>query len=267
MLQARANRLSPFLRHGLAMTLMVTSVVGCRPSVEEAAAPGDQADPADASPAELLLGRTIAFHDPSGAWSGFEGTLRFEEIRPGGDVRDVHVTLDVPNAGMVHRGQLDGRDVVREVGPDGCNVTVAGRVPTQAEAADLNLTCDRLERTRNYYHFLWGLPMKLRDPGTNLDPEVTRTSFQDMEVDQVRVTYDPEVGGDTWYFYFDTTTARMVGYRFYHDEALNDGEYITLEGEHEAGGMRIPANRRWFVNADDRFLGEDRLIGVAVGGT
>jgi len=77
----------------------------------------------------------------------------------------------------------------------------------------------------------------------------------------MKVTYDAEVGGDTWYVYFEPERYRMVGYRFYHDEARGDGEYIVLEGEHAIGGMRIPARRSWYVNADGRYLGTDELIG------
>ena len=41
--------------------------------------------------------------------------------------------------------------------------------------------------------------MKLRDAGTRLG-EVTETTFAEREVFGLRVTYEPEVGGDTWYF-------------------------------------------------------------------
>lgn len=52
----------------------------------------------------------------------------------------------------------------------------------------------------------------------------------------------------------------MIGYRFYHDEAAGDGEYILLSGERAVRGMRIPVERRWFTNADDRYLGTDTLV-------
>jgi len=242
----------------LALTclLLAATVSGCAPAEDP------PADPVDLSDAQELLVRSLAYHDPAGQWPTYKGTLRFEEARPNGEVRNTQVTLDVPGSGMVHRGEADGRTLVRDVRADHCSATLDGREPTEAEMEDLGLACDRLERTRNYYHFLWGLPMKLEDPGTQIDESVERTTFMDAEVEQIRVTYDPEVGGDTWYFYFEPATAKLVGYRFYHDESKNDGEYIILEDELDVAGMRIPANRRWYVNADDRFLGEDRLVGA-----
>lgn len=80
---------------------------------------------------------------------------------------------------------------------------------------------------RDYYGDLAGLPMKLRDPGTLIDPDVAATDFIGRQIQSIRVTYDAELGGDTWYFYFDPESAQLVGRRFYHDEAANDGEYIA----------------------------------------
>ena len=61
----------------------------------------------------------------------------------------------------------------------------------------------------------------------------------------------------------DDQTARL---RLHHDEAAGDGEYILLEGEREVLGMRIPAERRWFTNAQDRYLGTDVLVDDYPGG-
>lgn len=73
--------------------------------------------------------------------------------------------------------------------------------------------------------------MKLRDPGTRLDPTVRRTTFNERQVPVLRVTYAEEVGKDIWYFYVDPETWALTGCRFFHDESKNDGEYIAYEGE------------------------------------
>jgi len=51
----------------------------------------------------------------------------------------------------------------------------------------------------------------------------------------------------------------MIGYRFYHDESANDGEYILLEGETTDGSVRLPKRRTWYTHKDDRLLGTDVL--------
>ena len=104
-----------------------------------------------------------------------------------------------------------------------------------------------------------GKPMKLKDPGTILAKQVIKTKFQEREVLSLTVTYDESVGSDIWYFYFDPTNYRLVGYRFYHDESKNDGEYITLEDEYLVGKMRLPKIRKWYMNVDQKYLGTDIL--------
>ncbi len=71
------------------------------------------------------------------------------------------------------------------------------------------------------------------------------------------VSYDENVGSDVWRFYLDPETFRLVGYRFYHDEAKNDGEYITLEDEYELDDMRLPRVRKWYRNSDGVYVGTD----------
>lgn len=226
----------------------------------ESEAPATPASP-PSSEAEALLERAIAYHDPGDEWSTFAGMLDFQELRPDGTARDVEVQLDVPTGGFTHRAAVDGVEVVKQIDGDGCSATVEGQPPEESAIEAYRLACEQIERNRNYYLYLWGLPMKLRDPGTLIDPLVEPDQFLGEAVRRIRVTYDADVGSDIWYFYFQPDTAKLVGYRFYHDETVGDGEYISLEDEVTIGEMRVPARRRWYINADDRFLGEDVLVG------
>lgn len=241
----------------------VMLLVACGPSPEGDGEAAQETRVSEASPtvspAEALIARSIAYHDPSNAWPEFEGTLSLEELRPDGSGRTAEVALDVPSSGFEYRATMDGLAVVKTVADGVCAATVDGATPSAEEVERLRLGCDQLERSRNYYLYLWGLPMKLRDPGTILDESVAETDFQGQSVLSVRATYDPSVGSDTWYFYFEPATAALVGYRFFHDESAGDGEYIVLEDVVPVGSMRLPARRSWFVNADGRFLGEDVL--------
>jgi hypothetical protein len=40
---------------------------------------------------------------------------------------------------------------------------------------------------------------------------------------------------------------------------LNDGEYIILENELMIGGIKMPKDRAWYYNKDDKYLGTDYL--------
>lgn len=204
-----------------------------------------------------LLDRSIAYHDPEGRLLTEPHRMDFLERRPGGPEERSEVLIDIRGERFeLHRRQ---QGIAGVVDPSQCVMTLHGRSElTDEEREKHRLSCDRLKRTRDYYTYLWGLPMKLRDPGTLLG-EVKETTFEDRDVYGLRVTYDAEVGGDVWYVYFDRQSFAMVGYRFYHDESANDGEYIVLEGEVEAEGIRLPKKRTWYTHQDDRLLGTDSL--------
>jgi hypothetical protein len=101
--------------------------------------------------------------------------------------------------------------------------------------------------------------MKLRDPGTIVHPTVQLKKFKEKEYLTLKLTYSPEVGKDTWYFYFDPTTFALEVYQFFHDESKNDGEYILLAGEENIRGIKMPKTRSWFYNKNDQLLGTDVL--------
>ncbi len=102
--------------------------------------------------------------------------------------------------------------------------------------------------------------MKLKDPGTQIDPKTERVVFYGKESIRMRVTYDPSVGSDTWYFYFDPQTYALTAYQFYHNEAMGDGEYILLDQLEEVEGIRMPKIRSWYYNIDESYLGTDELV-------
>ena len=214
-----------------------------------------------------LLERAITYHDPHGRWHEARFELQIEETRPDGPSRQTRIVFSHALASFEILTERDGAEIeglMAEPEWD-CVLTLDGSTRfTDEEREKYRLTCERLGWLRDYYTYLWGLPMKLRDPGTRLDQTVVADSYDGQDVWRLRVTYDEEVGGDTWYFYFDRSSFRLAGYRFYHDESKNDGEYITLEGEMEHRGMRVPRRRSWYRHEDDRHLGDDILLELVV---
>ena len=112
---------------------------------------------------------------------------------------------------------------------------------------------------RNYTSYLWGLPMKLRDPGTRLDSRVRRTTFQDEDVLALTIRYEPDVGTDTWVFYASPKNYRLLGYSL--EKADGFAEYVVLEGNYQLeNGARIPQIQSWYRTESDEFLGRARLV-------
>ncbi|NNF29413.1 MAG: hypothetical protein HKN73_19455 [Gemmatimonadetes bacterium] len=243
------RRLHPLLLLALAPT------GACGPTTDEPA--GDPGPPATGPE---LVARSAQYHDPGGIWPSLQHTLVLRQERPDGSVRRTPVRLEVPTGNFLYEEETVDGQVRKGVAGGECFARVDGHEPTTEQVEALRLDCPQIERSRNYYLYLWGLPMKLSDPGTRISETITTDTFDDRPTLRVRVTYEAEVGSDTWYFHFDPADYRMVGYRFYHDEEAGDGEYILLRDEREVLGMRLPAVRRWFTNADSTYLGTDTLV-------
>jgi hypothetical protein len=220
---------------------------------------------ADSPSSAHLLAKSIAFHDPDSIWQDGVFRLHLEETRPDGPSRRTTLLVDNSTGRFEIATQRDGAQIDGVLEGDGCELRLDGSTEfTEEEREKFRLTCERLEWLRNYYVYLWGLPMKLLDGGMVLDPDVLVTTYQDKPVRALGVSYDPEIGSDVWYFYLDTETHAVAGYRFFHDEAKGDGEYITLDGMIEAGGLQLPKARAWYTNAEDRYLGTDTLVSLEI---
>lgn len=210
-----------------------------------------------------LINRSIQYHDPEGAWQTANIDLRLYESRPGGGYRISDLLINIDQETFI-LDQQRGRDhIYRKLAPEQCVTKLNGQEAdfSEAEIRQYRLNCEGNQLYQNYYTYLWGLPMKLQDPGTILADKIHRVDFFGQELLEVKVTYSEEVGADIWYFYFHPDTYALSGYRFYHDEADNDGEYILLEGEAQISGMKFPAIRHWYTHGDGRYLGSDEVIG------
>ncbi len=207
-----------------------------------------------------LLEKSIQYHSPNAEWRYFKAGLHLTETRPNGTDRKTHVHFNNEESFFELIQKRDGHKLVHTFEREGCFHKLNGSSKiSDADREKHKLNCERTRLLRDYYLYLWGLPMKLADYGTIVHEEVVPTDFQGNEVLAMKVTYDESVGKDIWYFYFDPTSYALVGYRFYHDESKNDGEYITLEGEEIINGVRFPKTRKWYYNKDDKFLGADIL--------
>ncbi|GIV61713.1 MAG: hypothetical protein KatS3mg044_0579 [Rhodothermaceae bacterium] len=214
--------------------------------------------------AEEVLRRSLAYHDPDGQWWTRTHRFTLRETRPGGSDRVTTFTIE-PGGGFFYRSERDGHVVEARWDGTTCSATFDGsaEIPENVRTR-YRLTCDGIRWWQAYYGFMHSLPMNLTSPGTRLNPVAADTTFLDRRVWALRVTYDEPVGTDTWYVYVDPVTYALVGCRFYHDEAKNDGEYIVFEGEVARAGFRIPETLRWYVNADGRFLGADKIVAYSV---
>ena len=121
------------------------------------------------------------------------------------------------------------------------------------------LSKERAKMYQNYYTYLYGLPMKLKDPGTIIHKEVNLDKFLGDNYYVLKVTYDEKVGKECWSLCSQKNNKKMMYYQFYHDEEKQDGEYISLDGIEVIGGIKMPKTRAWYYNKNQQYLGTDVL--------
>lgn len=215
--------------------------------------------------AEKVLQKSIEYHDPNNNWKDFNDSLRIVLSTPQGPDRTSTVYLNNRNNSFYVRVIKDSIKVEFKVTPDECKLAFNGNENFTEEEAEKNgLSCDRAAMYKDYYTYLYGLPMKLRDPGTNINPKVEKRAFKGKEYLVLRADYDAEVGTDIWFFYFDPKTYALEVYQFFRKDVNGQlkedtGEYILLREEAEIGGIRMPKTRAWYYNKDDKYLGKDIL--------
>jgi len=207
-----------------------------------------------------LLDKSIKYHDPKGKLLNSDLTFNLIETRPNGADRETTINCNIQDEVFTSIQKKDSLHIVGRYtkGKVEFKVNGSGDISNEIKK-EHRLNEKRFNMLRNYYQYLWLLPVKLEDEGTILDPIVKQADFFGKDALQVKVTYDPKVGHDIWYFYFHPESYAMIGYRFYHDEAANDGEYILLDGETTYGKIRLPKERKWYMHKDDKYLGSDIL--------
>lgn len=215
---------------------------------------------------EELLQKTLRYHDPEGNWGQSAFSLELRSELPDGKFYQIQVDIDLPGERFTYRSERNGHKIEKGLVRGACFAKIDDREnPSEEEVKEYRLDCPSIERTRNYYLYLYGLPMKLQDPGTLATPEVKMVEFQGKKYLELRITYEPEVGDLIWLFYINPETYAMGGYQFFRDENTRKGEYILLEGEKQFNNMRIPADRSWYTETGE-FLGKDILVSIMPAG-
>jgi len=211
-----------------------------------------------------LLEKTLNYHDPNGNWKTFSDEITVVMTTPNSPKRTSIISIDLPQQYFSVTATKDTVTTTYTLDKGKCQMKYHGKVLDTAEAREKKMTCDRATLYKNYYSYLYGLPMKLRDPGTNLNNKVEKRLFKGKDYLVLKVTYDEGIGSDVWYFYFNPETYAMEVYQFYKTddngkEKPDTGEYILLSEEALVNGIKMPKVRAWYYNKDDKYLGTDTL--------
>ncbi len=206
-----------------------------------------------------LLEKAIEYHDPNGNWATFSGTFNVTMKTSTKSDRHSIIRVDLPNEYFNLFATQDKTSYGYILDKEKCQIYYNSNIATEEEKTANKLSCERAKMYQNYYTYLYGLPMKLKDDGTIIHEKVALKKFKEKNYLVLKVSYEKEVGEDTWYFYFDPSTYAMEVYQFYHEEEKNDGEFILLSGLETVNEIKMPKKRAWYYNKGEKYLGTDIL--------
>jgi hypothetical protein len=206
-----------------------------------------------------LLEKAIQFHDPNGKWKTFTGEFFVTMETPNSSPRESKININLPKQYFSVVAKRD--TVITEFTVDKNKISFSlngDENPSEELKKKFSLNEERANLYKNYYTYLYGLPMKLKDDGTIIHQKVEKRQFKGKEYLVLKATYNQEVGKDTWYFYFNPETFAMEVYQFFKEEK-DSGEYILLSGLETVNNIKMPKNRAWYYNKDNKYLGTDIL--------
>ncbi|MFP4844271.1 DUF6503 family protein [Winogradskyella sp. PE311] len=217
------------------------------------------------SKAHQLLEQAIGYHDTNNNWQKFNSEFTVVMTTPNSPKRTSKISINLPAEYFSVKATRDTVTTTYTLNKGKCVMSYNDQVLDSTMAAEKKMTCDRAILYKNYYSYLYGLPMKLKDPGTNLNPIVEKKAFKGKDYLVLKATYDEGVGSDVWYFYFNPKTYAMEIYQFFKTdedgkEKSDTGEYILLSEETTVNGIKMPKVRAWYYNKDDKYLGTDTLV-------
>jgi len=205
-----------------------------------------------------VLEKAIAYHDPLNNWNTFNGDLQVTMTTPNASPRVSDIVINLPKEYFSVIAKRDTTLTTYTLDKSICTTSIKEK-PEEGKRTP----CETAELYKNYYTYLYGLPMKLKDNGTHISETIERKNFKGKEYLVLKATYDDTVGSDVWYFYFDPETYAMEVYQFFKTEngtlKKDSGEYILLSDVSVINDIKFPKVRAWYYNKDDKYLGTDTL--------
>lgn len=197
----------------------------------------------EALTAKKIISNSIQFHDPNLKWTSLNQTLSFDSRFSFNDSvpEEMHLTFNNGSQEFTYNN-LD-RAVKLHYTPDTCYKKTS------------NGDCNGYKWTYGFYPFIWGLPMKLEDPGVEPESSFKATTFNNLKVWEVQINYTAE----NYWFYFDKTNYQLRGFKFIKNDNSKKGEIIVLNNLLEVNGIKFPKHRTW-LHLDSSLIGTNEVI-------
>lgn len=194
---------------------------------------------------EEILEKSITFHDADNLWSGLNTILKIESQSVFNEYnRDtIQLGFDILNDEFRYENYRTNEAISFKKGV--CRSIMSPRKEL----------CESKGWTKNFYTYIWGLPMKLKDKGTKLNTVVVDTVFFETPCHALNVKYEAE----DWLYFINKESFKLEGFQFVFNNDASKGEYVRNIGSTDLSGMNVPTQRIWY-DLKGKELGTDIVL-------
>ena len=202
-----------------------------------------------------IIKASIKYHDPQGEWEGLDADF---------------VVLSDRDTAWLHLANLrsmvewkeklkDGRYITGGYQGDSCFVKIDDKlIEPKGQIDNLLLDCPQIIGRSNYWLYMYGLPMKLKDEQAVIDPKPEKVNFLDNQYWRIKVHYN-NPDGERWQFYFDTDSYRFAIAQYFHPALGDDNEYIIFDTPIQVGTMVLPSKHNWYMYNKKEYIGFEQI--------
>lgn len=197
--------------------------------------------------AQGILDKSIAFHDPANQWNSLKKRIKLKStfVYPDSSNFDLEIGLDNASSRVIYS-----------------NLTLEEKVDFKEGSCQIikgNKTCDQVQWTQGFYHFIPGLPMTLKGDEAVVEDLFLETYFYGTSCYKIQVDFKKE----RWHFYISKENYQLLGYAF-RKNFVEKAEEIRTEGLYEIDQMKLTKSRSWWITTDSLapiYSGKDEIVG------
>lgn len=195
--------------------------------------------------AKEIIDKSIAFHDQHHQWKDLNAEFKFDSrfTIATFPIETLEISINIPTNEFQYVNSK--RNINVKYSNDTCF------------SPSCDGTCKAYSWTKGFYPYIWGLPMKLTDPGYSPEKEWQESNFNNSKCYAVDMHYENE----NFTFYFDQVSYQLKGFKFIKNEDSSHGEIVKLNNLYTFEGIQFPAHRTW-LKLDSSLIGTNEVLNI-----
>jgi hypothetical protein len=190
-----------------------------------------------------IVENAVKFNDPNNNWKSLHANFSFESAFKHNPfpVENLEIEINVPkNEFRYSNSERDFEAIYKK---DTC------------ETISKQGNCNNYAWTKDFYTYVWGLPMKLQDPQTNIISFFTIENINKHPCYKVGVKYPNE----DFDFYFKCSNFELLAFSFSKNDSSGHSEFVELKGLYAFNNIKFPETRTWKDNNTQKTLGTNTV--------